>query len=181
MAIVDSKFIQSVHRLDVLAFLKVVNLNTREGFAFAARSISRTADGWLYPLIPLLVSLVAPHKALDLFYVLATAYGIERFFYFTLKKGIKRNRPPVAIPGFKSLVTASDEFSFPSGHTSAAFLTITTLVLFFPGAGLEVLYMWAVSVALSRIILGVHFPLDTVAGAFLGSSTAASVYTIIIV
>lgn len=180
MAIIDSKFIQSVHRLDVLAFLKVVNLNTREGVALAARNISRTADGWLYPLIPLLVALFEPAKALQLFYVLASAYAIERCLYFSLKKSIKRNRPPVAIPGFKSLIIASDEFSFPSGHTSAAFLTVTTLVLFFPAASLHYLYFWSCCVALSRIVLGVHFPLDTLAGASLGTLTAFSAYTVLL-
>ena len=180
MAIIDSKFVQSMHRLDVLAFLKLANMNTRESIAFSARTVSRTADGWIYPLIPLLIALIVPGKALDVLWVLGVAYGIERCLYFSLKNSIKRNRPPMAIPGFKSLITASDEFSFPSGHTSAAFLAVTTLVLFFPYSGFHILYLWALSVALSRVVLGVHFPLDTLAGASLGSLTSLGVYTALI-
>lgn len=107
-----------------------------------------------------------------MFYILGAGYAAERLLYLVLKKGIKRNRPPNVIPGFSSVIKASDEFSFPSGHTSAAFLAVTTLVLVLPSPMIAVLYSWSVTVALSRIVLGVHFPLDTVAGALLGSLTA---------
>ena len=71
------------------------------------------------------------------------------------------------------MITASDEFSFPSGHTSGAFLVATALTILLPPVGIAgYLYGWAALVALSRVILGVHFPLDTLAGALLGGSLA---------
>jgi undecaprenyl-diphosphatase len=107
------------------------------------------------------------------FVTLMVGFAIERPAYFLLKNSFKRNRPPNIIPGFESVITASDEFSFPSGHTSGVFLVVTALALLIPvGVFGFYLYVWAVAVALSRIVLGVHFPMDTVAGALLGSSIA---------
>jgi len=99
------------------------------------------------------------------------AMAVERLFYVVLKNKLKRRRPQEYMPGFKSLITASDRFSFPSGHTSAAFClaTATGIIL---GGPFIVLYVWASFVALSRVVLGVHFPGDTVAGALLGSGVA---------
>ena len=52
-------------------------------------------------------------------------------------------------------MTAADKFSFPSGHTSAAFMLVTSLTMVYQ-QGEALLYAWAVGVALSRVILGVH-------------------------
>jgi len=97
--------------------------------------------------------------------------AVKRLFYVVLKNKLKRRIPQEYMPGFKSLITASDRFSFPSGHTSAAFClaTATGIIL---GGPFIVLYVWASFVALSRVVLGMHFPGDTVAGALLGSGVA---------
>ena len=47
---------------------------------------------------------------------------IERPAYFIFKNFFKRNRPQAALKNFQSLITPSDQFCFPSGHTSAALL-----------------------------------------------------------
>lgn len=167
---INIKTLQTLHSFDVIAFLRIVQWNTRRHIRFMAHLISTSADGWYYLFVPLFVALVSPQLALTVLTALVVGFALERPSYFLLKNGFKRHRPPNIIPGFESVITASDEFSFPSGHTSGAFLVVTTLMLLMPLGGH--LYLWAVAVALSRIILGVHFPLDTVAGALLGSSLA---------
>lgn len=167
------KTLQTLHSFDVLTFLTIVQWNTRRWIRFFANTVSKSADGWFYFLVPLVFIGISPQLGWTVFVALIVGFAIERPCYAILKKGFKRNRPPKIIPGFESVITASDEFSFPSGHTSGAFLVVTTLMLLFPvGIFGCYLYGWAASVALSRIILGVHFPLDTVAGALLGSSIA---------
>jgi undecaprenyl-diphosphatase len=69
----------------------------------------------------------------------------------------------------RSLVVASDQFSFPSGHSSGAFLLATCLAIVY-GGPVTAMYLWATGVAVSRVILGVHFPGDTLAGAVMGTS-----------
>jgi len=60
-----------------------------------------------------------------------------------------------------------NESSFPSGHTARAF-AVATLVSVRMGRKYVPLLALAIGVALSRIIIGVHFPSDVVGGAFLG-------------
>ena len=168
-----TKTLQAIHSIDVIAFLSIVQWNTRRRIRVLANLISTSADGWFYLLIPIVTAMISPKLGWVVFFALIVGFAIERPTYFLLKNSFKRNRPPNIIPGFNSVITASDEFSFPSGHTSGAFIVATTLMLLVPlGLFSFYLYGWALTVALSRIILGVHFPLDTVAGALLGSSIA---------
>jgi len=62
-------------------------------------------------------------------------------------------------------------YSFPSGHTAAAFTLACSLSLMFSKhKWLHVLlFFWAVSVGISRIYLVQHFLIDTAAGAVLGA------------
>ncbi|MEE4278768.1 MAG: phosphatase PAP2 family protein [Halieaceae bacterium] len=136
------------------------------------RRISRSADGYLYVVIGGLLALSDDVGDVFLQHIVL-AFALERAAYWLLKNGLRRKRPADALPDFESKITAADEFSFPSGHTSAAFLFVTLLVLHL-GPLLLPLYGWAMAVGMSRVYLGVHFPTDTVMGAMLGSSVALS-------
>jgi len=136
------------------------------------RAVSRTADGFLYVVIGLLITVLAPTGERFFDHILL-AFAVERTGYWILKNGLRRKRPAEALPDFESHIIAADEFSFPSGHTSAAFLFVTLLVLHF-GPLFFVLYLWSMAVGMSRVYLGVHFPTDTVMGAILGSAIALS-------
>ncbi len=57
--------------------------------------------------------------------------------------------------------------SFPSGHTQTAFGTATYLTLLYPSLGVPIMGS-AMLVGISRIYLGVHFPLDVLVGALFG-------------
>lgn len=140
-------------------------------FIFAIRILSRTGDGYMQVLLPLCYALLAPEDGRAFFYLVAFAFAIERPLYFVLKNVLKRRRPPEVVDDFTSVINASDQFSFPSGHTMAAFL-LATLCVMHIGAMATPLYFWATGVAISRVVLGVHFPSDTIAGAALGSGIA---------
>ena len=160
------RLLQSIHHCDLMTFNWCLERKSRQFLIALSRVISRTADGYLFPITALLMLALSLY---DQFMLLATALIIERIAYFVLKKHCRRNRPPQAIPGFQSIIEPSDQFSFPSGHTSAAFLLAGLLSHLYPGVSL-ILYPWAVLVGCSRVMLGVHFPTDTVAGALLGLS-----------
>jgi undecaprenyl-diphosphatase len=93
-----------------------------------------------------------------------------------LKNGLRRRRPQDSFDNFQSLVVAADKFSFPSGHTAAAFLLATSLSLVYGGAFIGV-FAWATAVAVSRVALGVHYPGDTLAGAVMGVAVASCMYS----
>jgi membrane-associated phospholipid phosphatase len=65
------------------------------------------------------------------------------------------------------VAVAADHWSFPSGHSSRAFLVAS----FLAGGGFhprEALFLWATATSASRVLLGRHYVLDVVAGACLG-------------
>jgi membrane-associated phospholipid phosphatase len=83
----------------------------------------------------------------------------------TVKLTVGRGRPiarqPVAIRAPKSL-------SFPSGHAATSFAAATVLAGHYAWAA-PAAYSLAGAIALSRVVLEVHYPLDVIAGAALGS------------
>lgn len=102
------------------------------------------------------------------------AFAFERPLYWLLKNTLKRRRPPEVVPCFSSVVIASDRFSFPSGHTMSAFLLAVLVYLQLGPVALPMM-LWAGAVGASRVILGVHFPSDIIAGAGIG--TAVAIFT----
>ncbi len=84
-----------------------------------------------------------------------------------LKRSLTRARPDVSIDGYEALASNPDRFSFPSGHTAAAFGVAVAFAGEPNGVGPGALLL-AVGIALSRVYLGAHYPLDVAAGAALG-------------
>jgi membrane-associated phospholipid phosphatase len=94
----------------------------------------------------------------------------------TLKYTINRPRPFVTYPDIEKATEAGSP-SFPSGHTSDAFCTATAFSLAYPKwYVITPAYLWAGSVAYSRMHLGVHYPSDVLAGAITGSLSAYLCY-----
>lgn len=162
------RLIDAAIRYDHLTFSWCQKRRCRRALVALSRQISRSADGYLYLLFGVVALSQEYYRVVEIAF---TAFLLERGCYFFLKRYVRRNRPPDAIPGFRSIIEASDRFSFPSGHTSAAFLVASLLATQFP-ATIWFMYPWACCVAWSRVMLGVHFPFDTLAGATLGTSIA---------
>lgn len=95
---------------------------------------------------------------------------------YGLKYAVDRPRPFVTYPDIEK-VSDAGSYSFPSGHTSDAFATATSLSLAFPKwYVIAPSYLWACSVGYSRMHLGVHYPSDVLAGAVIGASSALLCY-----
>jgi membrane-associated phospholipid phosphatase len=89
-----------------------------------------------------------------------------------LKYALNRERPFVTYPDIIQKSKAGSP-SFPSGHTSGAFATATSLSLAYPKWFIIIpSYTWAGTVGYSRMHLGVHYPSDVLAGALIGSGCA---------
>ena len=169
----------SLQRFDVALFDKVFGTcQHMPRICVSARLLSRSGDGYMQLLTPAFVWFSGSILAPTYFVTLGLAMIIERAVYFVLKNTLKRLRPADFKSNFQSVITASDEFSFPSGHTSAAFcfslITVTVL-----GGAFILLFLWAAVVGLSRLVLGVHFPGDILAGALVGSGVAVATLSLL--
>lgn len=93
-----------------------------------------------------------------------------------LKVIIKRDRPFVTY-SFIVKRDAGGGYSMPSGHTTAAFCTATSLSLLFPKwYVIAPCYLYAASVGYARMYQGVHYPTDVLAGAVVGAGSAWLAY-----
>lgn len=161
------RLIDSLHQYDLRMLWYFVYSPRRSHWVAGARAVSRTGDGFIQILLPLLLWVLDPVTGMPLVQTVVLAFAMERPLYWMLKHCCRRRRPPESVPFFVAVIRASDQFSFPSGHTMAAFLLATLVLLAYGGAALP-LFIWASAVGVSRVVLGVHFPSDILAGATLG-------------
>jgi undecaprenyl-diphosphatase len=85
-----------------------------------------------------------------------------------MKRLYPRQRPYLALSETKVLPNPLKDHSFPSGHTTAVFSIVVPFLLAFPHLSFLLIPL-AISVALSRIYLGLHYPSDVLAGCLLGT------------
>ena len=133
---------------------------------------TRCGDGWLWYALGLAIALYGGPERFHalLASVLAVATGIGLFL--ELKRAFRRPRPCALEPHCWAQLLPPDQFSFPSGHTITAFAVATSLGGFYPEL-LSGLLFCAISIAASRVVLGMHFLSDVVAGAALGATLGA--------
>jgi len=169
---------ENLQRCDAEAFFWLTGKCQRKLLAKTARLVSLTGDGYLYPVIAILVLNLGQGPGLKFLYVGLMAYALELTLYLLLKNTIKRPRPADSHPGANPLVVPSDKFSFPSGHTAAAFVMASLLDCFFPAVAVFA-YSWAFLIGISRVLIGVHYPTDILAGIVLGLSATTLSLTIL--
>lgn len=131
--------------------------------------ISRLGDGvFWYALLALLPVIYGAEAVWPIVHIgIVALAGIA--VYKLLKSRLARERPFVVWPDILCGSPPLDRYSFPSGHTLHAVSFSILIMHFFPQLGWVVL-TFALLVALSRVILGLHYPTDVLAGALIGAA-----------
>lgn len=152
-----------------LAACRALQRRTGEWAQGTFALVSRLGDGWLWATVALALAIAGGDEALPtvLGMVVAAAAGLP--LYVSLKRWMARPRPCAAAgSGLQALVPALDLYSFPSGHTLHAVAFTVVVLGHYPGLA-WLLVPFTALVALSRVVLGLHYPSDVLAGATLGS------------
>jgi len=170
--------IDKINSYDLLAFKWCLSRKYSEQVARVSRWISRLGDGVYYLIFGLVLLWLEPAHGKEFFQCALLAFCFELPSYLILKNSIKRQRPNDVLQEFVAYLVPSDKFSFPSGHTAAAFLMATMVSYYYPPFT-PLAYLIATMIGSSRVLLGVHFPTDILAGMILGLVSAYSALTIL--
>jgi undecaprenyl-diphosphatase len=129
--------------------------------------VSRLGDGmfWYVLMGVLATTQGAPGRAAALQMGFTALLGVA--LYKVLKHRLVRERPFISHTDILCGTPPLDRYSFPSGHTLHAVLFTTLALAWFPQLA-ALLIPFAVLVALSRVVLGLHYPTDVLVGALLG-------------
>jgi undecaprenyl-diphosphatase len=132
---------------------------------------TRAGDGWLWYAIGVVVLIFGGPERFRAVAAGMLAAGTGILFFRAVKKATGRKRPCTYEPHCWARLLPPDQFSFPSGHTITAFSVAVSLASFYPDAAIGLVFC-AASVAVSRIVLGMHFLSDVLAGAAIGTALA---------
>lgn len=135
------------------------------------RTISRLGDGvFWYALMASLLLQYGIEALPAVIHMLVVGLAGTLIYKFIKGKTL-RPRPFNVYPDIICAGKVLDQFSFPSGHTLHAVSFGILAVAYFPGL-FWLVVPFALLVALSRPILGLHYPSDVLAGAALGAALA---------
>ncbi len=163
--------LQRISRWD----LELCILCNRQSRRVSVRSLfriaSRLGDGVFWYALMAVLLLHFGAEALPAVVHMLAAGLAGTVIYKVIKHKTLRPRPFSVHPAIACTGKILDQFSFPSGHTMHA-TSFSIIVLYYFPALLWLVAPFSVLVALSRPILGLHYPSDVLAGAVLGATLA---------
>jgi len=139
---------------------------------------TRAGDGWLWWALGLVVLAFGGAERYRAAGAAGLAAGLSVLLFQRLKKLTGRRRPCAIEPHSWATLLPPDQFSFPSGHSMTAFSVAVSLGLFYPSLAAPLSFC-AGSIAISRIVLGMHFLSDVLAGSLLGGVLGALLYRLL--
>jgi undecaprenyl-diphosphatase len=165
--------LQYVNELEIGLCLRINRYGRPEAIRRFFSVISRLGDGGAWLALGGFVLLVHGARAVPFILKAAVIAAIGVTIYKLLKRGLVRERPYIANGNILCGTPPLDRYSFPSGHTLHA-ACFTVLFGDFEPLLLMVTVPFAVLIAISRMVLGLHYPSDVLAGAAVGIALATA-------
>jgi len=140
---------------------------------------TRAGDGWLWYAIGVLVLAFGGPSRFAAVAAAGISCGVGAALFLVLKRLAGRKRPCAIAAHCWATLLPPDQFSFPSGHSISAFAFAVSIGMFEPTLMIGLLFC-ALSVAISRIMLGLHYLSDVVAGSLIGAGLACACHALLI-
>jgi undecaprenyl-diphosphatase len=163
-------------RVDAAEYGLCRRLNRGAAFALPRRIFqvaSRLGDGIVWYVLLAVLPLLYGTQALRPAIVMALTGAVGVALYSFLKRIFVRERPFITHAAIDPAAAPLDRYSFPSGHTLHAVSFTWQASAHFPEL-MWVLLPLAALIAASRVVLGLHYPSDVLAGAALGAALAVT-------
>ncbi|HWF07347.1 MAG TPA: phosphatase PAP2 family protein [Bryobacteraceae bacterium] len=129
---------------------------------------TRAGDGWLWGLIGIALLLSPDAMRFRAIEAAACAVACGILLFHKVKRVFCRTRPRDIEPHCWAHIVTRDRFSFPSGHSTTAFAVALSLGSFYPEI-MPLLLVLAANVAISRVVVGMHFLSDILVGSGIGA------------
>lgn len=156
---------------DLQLCLRVNRICRRVSWRLLFRCTSVLGDGlFWYALMAALLVTERDAAVLPVLHMMAAGLACT-FGYKWLKARTLRPRPYQVHAGIERFAAPLDRFSFPSGHTLHAVAFTLVALAYYPALA-WLLWPFTLLVALSRVVLGLHYPSDVLVGAVLGAALA---------
>jgi len=160
----DHRLMRKIHRWRAPRWFRILMI-----------MMTRLGDGWLWYSIGLILLVFGGSQKFLAIGAATAAAAAGIFLFRTLKHASRRKRPCEIEPHCWASILPPDKYSFPSGHSITAFGVAVSIGLFYPelqGSLLTVAFL----IAGSRIILGMHFLSDVLAGSAIGATLGVISY-----
>lgn len=141
------------------------------------RAVSWLGNGVFWYALMLALLLENAQRALFPVLHMIVVGALGTAIYSALKRRTARARPFAVVPAVWAGATPLDTFSFPSGHTLHAVAFTLVAASYFPALA-GPLAAFTLLVAASRVVLGLHYPSDVLAGAAIGAGIAGASFWI---
>ncbi|HTR47882.1 MAG TPA: phosphatase PAP2 family protein [Verrucomicrobiae bacterium] len=152
----DHRLMRRVHRWRAPRWFRILMIMATRG-----------GDGWLWYGLGLILVLYGGEHRFAAIGAAGSSAVAGIFLFRVLKHTSRRKRPCEIEPHCWASILPPDKYSFPSGHSITAFGVAVALGLFYPYLQ-PCLLIVAFLIAASRIVLGMHFLSDVLAGSALG-------------
>lgn len=141
-------------------------------------TVSMLGDGIVWLLLAIWVGWRGGERGIYCLLSMLLLGGMNLLLYWLLKRRTSRPRPYMECPDIHLCTPALDRYSFPSGHMLHATAFSLLVPHFFPEMA-GPLWTFTGLVALSRVVLGLHYPSDVLAAAGIGLATGGMVLNIL--
>jgi len=160
-----------LHQLDLDLCIQFNRISTCRTLELFFRAVSRMGNGVFWYSLMLILPALYGETGWQASLHMAVAGVPALLIYKYLKKKTSRQRPCKVHPRVRQKTATLDQFSFPSGHTLHAVNFTLVGSAYLPELA-GVLAWFTALVALSRPVLGLHYPSDVLAGAAIGTLVA---------